>query len=620
MPDGLPYMSYLNRCRVKSANALYRFVTQIAQHCIANGLIVVIENPRSSLYWRTSFFSPLRRLLQFTAHQACAYGSDRPKWTVLAHNTSTLAGVCKTCPGVGKTHKHKPWGVAVDVDDKRKFSTAEEAAYPPLLAYTMAYAIAQQLIHQGWQPPPAELAPPDTLSYHYLRAIVGSQPKASKLPPMLSEFAKVVRVPVSLSRLPVQVGHALSQPFEAVPAGSKLLKRPPLRLNGGSSNQVVPNNLGIHNNGDSSNLGSQNNEDDATHVAHFGVYRSCEEFVEAAVKAGHPVSRANCLPHVLQEAVNAISSKSVFQLAKERHATLSYWLDRARALSSSEKELHRSFPEALGRILAPKRLLLWREMLVHYGYPDIEVFDEVASGIHLAGAAPAVPAFDPCFKPAKISTEELASSAKASRTALLSTVRSSGDAEIDATVYEKTVEELNCGWLAGPFEVSCLPDEAVVSRRFGIRQNSGDTSKIRLIDDFSASGVNDTVQVENATKLHTLDIAAALCLELLRVPGNDAWLGKTFDLASAYRQLGVAPGSYWVSYIAVYDPSTRSPRIFAMRALPFGASRSVYGFLRVAHSLWWLGCKALKLAWSNFFDDFITFARCQEAEMVSVVT
>jgi len=26
------------------------------------------------------------------------------------------------------------------------------------------------------------------------------------------------------------------------------------------------------------------------------------------------------------------------------------------------------------------------------------------------------------------------------------------------------------------------------------------------------------------------------------------------------------------------------------------------------------------LAWSNFFDDFITFARCQEAGMVSVTT
>ena len=43
-------------------------------------------------------------------------------------------------------------------------------------------------------------------------------------------------------------------------------------------------------------------------------------------------------------------------------------------------------------------------MLVHYGYPDVAVFDEVVAGIHLAGAAPSVPSFDPCFKPAKVST------------------------------------------------------------------------------------------------------------------------------------------------------------------------------------------------------------------------
>ena len=58
-------------------------------------------------------------------------------------------------------------------------------------------------------------------------------------------------------------------------------------------------------------------------------------------------------------------------------------------------------------------------MLEHYGYPDVEVFDEVTSGIHLAGPAPAVPSFEPCFKPAKVSTEELARSASASRIALL---------------------------------------------------------------------------------------------------------------------------------------------------------------------------------------------------------
>lgn len=385
MPDGLPSMSYLNRCRVRSANTLYKFITEVVQHCLAHDLLVVIENPRSSLYWRTSFFAPIRKKLHFTAHQACAYGSDRPKWTVLAHNTRTISDICKVCPGVSKSHHHKPWGVSVDHNDTRKFSTAEETAYPPMLAYTIAHAIAQELIHKGWKPPPAELVPPESISYQYLRAIVGSQPKASKLPPILSEFASVVRVPVSAACPPCQVGQCLSQPFAEIPAGSKLLKRPPLRLSGVSPGSNNVNNRDLPNNGDK-----------LTHWAYFGIYRSCNEFVDAAVNAGHPVSRANRLPHVLQEAVNAIASKPAFVLAKERHATLSHWLSRAKTLGPSEKELHDSFPEPLGRILAPKRLLLWKEMLVYYGYPDIEVFDEVTAGIHLAGASPPVPSFEPC--------------------------------------------------------------------------------------------------------------------------------------------------------------------------------------------------------------------------------
>ena len=45
-----------------------------------------------------------------------------------------------------------------------------------------------------------------------------------------------------------------------------------------------------------------------------------------------------------------------------------------------------------------------------------------------------------------------------------------------------------------------------------------------------------------------------------------------------------------------------------MLAVPFGASRAVYSFLRVSHSIWWLGCMALGIVWSNFYDDFITFS------------
>ena len=230
-PDGVRVMSYLNRCRISSANTLYEFITAIALYCLRRSMLVAIENPRSSLYWRTSFFKPLRGLLKYTAHQACAYGSDRPKWTVLAHNTSTLTNLCNCCPGLSDTHKHKPWGMV----SNSKFSTAEETAYPLPLAYSIAYNIACELVLRGWNPPALELSPPENVSYQYLRAIVGVQPKASKVPPLLSEFSHVISLAISPSDLPVSPGQQLTTAWRGVPAGSRLLKKPPLRLKGGTT-------------------------------------------------------------------------------------------------------------------------------------------------------------------------------------------------------------------------------------------------------------------------------------------------------------------------------------------------------------------------------------------------
>ena len=86
-------MSYVNRRRVWSANTLYKFISDVCLFCLDVGMIVVVENPRSSLYWRTTMFAPLRKRLQFTAHQACAYGSSRQNgqsWhTTLRHRLAS---------------------------------------------------------------------------------------------------------------------------------------------------------------------------------------------------------------------------------------------------------------------------------------------------------------------------------------------------------------------------------------------------------------------------------------------------------------------------------------------------------------------------------------------------
>ena len=605
LPDGVKSLTGVEKTRVESANSLYAFVTKVCLMCLATQKVVCIENPRSSLYWRTSFFAPLKSRLTFTVHQACAYGSDRPKWTLLAHNTKTLHNLNNLCPGIGPHHRHKPWGLT---NNGTTFSTAEETAYPMKLAFHIAFFLAQHVVMQGWKPPAGELCLPDETSYPYLRSITGVQPKSSKLPPLVSEFARFLDVMVPNDCVPPVVpGEKLTEQWLHVPAGACLLKKP-LRLMGGYNPDFNLKN-------DNLQPGSAPNLKRLT----FGVFRSCDEFVNRAVEVGHPGGKAARLPSVLAEAIGFLATNSERRVAELRLAELKHWLERAKERSADESELHKTLPDSVKGILAPKRLLLWKEMMAYYRYPDCGVFEEVTQGIALSGAAQHVECFEAGFKPAKITEEELASTAPSGRKCLLASVRSSGDSFIDDEVFAKTQEEVQCGWLEGPIDPADLPSNAVISRRFGIKQGTGEKLKVRLIDDFSASGVNATVQVDSNAKLHTLDVVAALCMELLRLAPQQEWVGKTVDLSAAYRQLAVSPLSRWVSYIAVFDPSSKTAKIYSMRALPFGASRSVYGFLRVAHSLWWLGCRMLKLAWSNFFDDFVTLARAGESDSAALV-
>ena len=72
--------------------------------------------------------------------------------------------------------------------------------------------------------------------------------------------------------------------------------------------------------------------------------------------------------------------------------------------------------------------------------------------------------------------------------------------------------------------------------------------------------------------------------------------------------MAIAPESAWAGYVSCFDPVTRSPVIFRLRALPFGAKKAVHGFLRIAYSIWFLGVVGLLLPWSDYFDDFVTFS------------
>ncbi|CAE7790755.1 pol [Symbiodinium sp. CCMP2592] len=123
--------------------------------------------------------------------------------------------------------------------------------------------------------------------------------------------------------------------------------------------------------------------------------------------------------------------------------------------------------------------------------------------------------------------------------------------------------------------------------------------------------INDTVTVSEKPITHSIDEIALLINTLssaARKKNLNALYGKTADLKGAYRQLAVSDTSLDFSYLAVYDPAEEKPKLFQQLAVPFGSTKAVYFFLRVARALWTILVKGAKIPTTNYFDDFVLLA------------
>ncbi len=176
---------------------------------------------------------------------------------------------------------------------------------------------------------------------------------------------------------------------------------------------------------------------------------------------------------------------------------------------------------------------------------------------------------------------------------------------MDKAVWDETQSELSKGWIDGPWRLDELPAGSVVSKRFGLQQST----KVRVIDDFSCSGVNDTCQTHSKPELHAIDCFCGLVKAWFKRSDSANTCGllmaKTYDLKSAYRQVPVAASHLKYGYVCVFNPQSGLPEVYRMLTLPFGASHSVYSFLRLARTLFELATRSLLLLTTNFYDDFV---------------
>ena len=81
--------------------------------------------------------------------------------------------------------------------------------------------------------------------------------------------------------------------------------------------------------------------------------------------------------------------------------------------------------------------------------------------------------------------------------------------------------------------------------------------------------------------------------------------GKTYDLKSAYRQVPIRADHLKFAYFSIYNWEVDAVEIYRLKTLPFGATHSVYNFLRLARMLYTILVKGLFLITTNFYDDFI---------------
>ena len=119
------------------------------------------------------------------------------------------------------------------------------------------------------------------------------------------------------------------------------------------------------------------------------------------------------------------------------------------------------------------------------------------------------------------------------------------------------------------------------------------SEKIRVIDECTIGGFNRTTGTRERLRLHAIDeLAAYVCWTLTHVGGlsTSDWLGKTYDLTSAYKQFGICEADRNLLCILTLNHQTGSPVPLGANSVLVGAAGSVSSFLRVSLAISYLVC------------------------------
>ena len=344
------------------------------------------------------------------------------------------------------------------------------------------------------------------------------------------------------------------------------------------------------------------------------------EYTRAAMKLPHPLRERGSLDDDLVDVVKRTQNKTTGTLDD----------DRRRALFDISNIKNSLPPPPRRKGLPIPNAPLFKFLLVQTGYDDAEAAD-LCNGAPILGTmgGPLAWPRQVVHEPTKLRPEIIQASA-AERAAFLASVK---PGRFDQTLWDESRSDVKKGRMCGPFwstaEVaqSLRTWDFVISRRFGVEQ----TDKVRPCDDFTRSYVNDGVHVNRKLRLSGLDSFFALAYAMLEGAGADRTATRTprqnrrhaqssglkfwrRDHEGAYRQIPIVEEDQPPTVVVFCDPVSGKLVFFYHKALPFGATASVYGYNRVSRAVVFLARKLLDIPVDSYFDDFWCVDRADRAK------
>ena len=616
-PEGNKHLTEAEHCRVDIANEIFEFSCFIFCLACSKGVAATMENPRSSYFWLTKWFLQLMATTDLYCGdlQVCMLGGSRDKWTRIVANFPGITSLNIRCD---RRHSHEPWGFARDDTGQKVWATSLESQYPKKFCVALVNILLQFFAANGMKLKAESLEddrnPLQATQQAQISA--GYQPRPSRVPPVVADFSSVAvflvkesaEIPCALlAKLDKDITlHTIEGLPVTVPKYSPYLRFSALAapVKGGEEGQSAQSAKRKLDHG----MSLEGSVGFPFEVA-FGLHWTHEAFIQKACSAGHPMLKTSGIPKELVEAVSMNVEWNSVQMCSYRIAWCRRWVVRAKELETEEKANALLRHPKVAEVTCEKRILLTREMLEEIAYEDTDALKLLHEGATLAGEIEPSKAFQSQFKPCLATMEQLQANADKRNALVLRMTTSSGDESMDLQLLEETCNELQRGWAEGPFQLHELEPGATISRRFPLTQGE----KTRLIDDFSVSGVNDSCIMHNKLDLHMIDTFCAMIKmyfnKRIQQRSSCSLVCKTYDLKSAYRQVPIRPSHYKFAYFSIFNCKTGRAEIYRLKTMPFGATHSVFCFLRLSRMLFAIATKGLYLLSTNFYDDFILAAQ-----------